>query len=543
MSPSGAAAALDGVFAAYRSHLVRFAPIQSVLLGDAAALGRLDACFADGEAAWREESRALDELQRRLQRIATDSAELGLLRDVLATRLAERRLRPRLSFAHRRPDLVLDHLAEAVHQIVGWGGLTRARREGFLADLLGAVPAVLHAQAERLRGRPLPAELVELALGTVDDVQALLARDVAIPLARAARPSGAAPLRAALAAARAALAEYAGRLAAAPARAGGFRVGRRSLAAWLRDVEASRVPLTTVYRAARTHLRFEHQRLLGAARRLARGLAPEHALRLLEEERAGPDGLLRSAAEQVAELRAFTVGRDLVSVPEDQPCRVAAAPEFLAALTSACLDMPGPLHPSPGGTCYYLAVPRPGMPHAEQDALLRDLHLTRLTWVSAHETYPGHHVQYLHLRRAPHPILAVADSEVFIEGWAHYAEGLLVERHFRDGDLRLRVGVLWARVLRLCRMLAALGLHAGRGSPEAALRLFQRHAFLHESEARRETLRAVSDPLVLSYALGRMRIAARRRAAMRRAGPRFSLREFHDRLLAQGNVPLDLRTP
>jgi uncharacterized protein (DUF885 family) len=204
----------------------------------------------------------------------------------------------------------------------------------------------------------------------------------------------------------------------------------------------------------------------------------------------------------------------------------------MTTLALACLDAPGPLHPRPGGSCFYLAT-------GDASDRLRALNRPRVAFIAAHETYPGHHVQALHVRRAAHPLLAAAASEVFDEGWAHYAERLLVERGFRGGDPAIAVAVAMGRAVRLVRLVGALSIHAGRATVEGVAGLFRRYAFLAAGEAEREARRALGDPGVLAYTLGRDRILARRRAAERERG--YTLARFHHDLLGRGTVPIDLQ--
>jgi len=108
---------LDHLTEEYLAHLVRWAPVQACLLGDARGLGRIEPILLEKDAV-AAERHELDALARKAAHLADTPGDgtTALLGSVLAGRLVERRLRPRLYQGHRRPDLPLDLLAEAVQQ-------------------------------------------------------------------------------------------------------------------------------------------------------------------------------------------------------------------------------------------------------------------------------------------------------------------------------------------------------------------------------------------------------------------------------------------
>jgi hypothetical protein len=515
--------------------------VNAAALGEPLGLGALEPAILEGEAAVREEARALDVLEARARAVAARGPAARLLLAVVRARIASRRLEPGLRRLHARPDLPVDSIAESVHEVLGWPGLSAVRRGALLSRVLGQVPAALEATASRVTRRPSAGLLLDLASDTARDVAGLVERDALGLLAngRLADPDGG--LRRAAGTASAALARYRRALAGAPRREGGFRVGEAVLARWLREVEAVPARPATLLAEGRRALEAAGEEVRRAARRADPSATTERAVRRMEEDHPPATGLLSHARRCVRELESFCRDARLVTIPDGPACRVERAPDHVAELTVACLDTSGPLRPDAGPSCFYLATPRRGEERFVEASLLRSLNRTRLAWVAAHETFPGHQVQHLHVGRAAHPLLRVADSEVFIEGWAHYAEGLLVEKGFRDGDPWLALGVTWARAVRLARLVASLSLHAGRATPASVHRVFEEQGFMRPEEARREVVRAVSDPTVLTYALGRARVEAHRRAARRREGRRFDLRRFHDGLLARGSAPLDLR--
>ena len=92
-------------------------------------------------------------------------------------------------------------------------------------------------------------------------------------------------------------------------------------------------------------------------------------------------------------------------------------------------------------------------------------------------------------------------------------------------------------LVRLARLVVGVRLHTDDWSVEQGVRFFRDEALLEEGSARREAERGTFDPGYVTYALGKLMLLKLRDDCQREAGSRFSLREFHDRLLGQGTLP------
>ena len=160
--------------------------------------------------------------------------------------------------------------------------------------------------------------------------------------------------------------------------------------------------------------------------------------------------------------------------------------------------------------------------------------------VGAHEVYPGHHVQRARQRQAPRLVRRLLSSTAFAEGWAHYCEELLVEQGYAEGDPWLELAVLHEALVRLVRLRAAVGLHAEGWSLERAQAQCERQAWLQPSWALEEARRGAFDPMYLIYTLGKLQLRELRAQAQKAWKDRFSLKRFHDAVLAEGAPPLPL---
>ncbi|MCJ7726459.1 MAG: DUF885 domain-containing protein, partial [Acidimicrobiia bacterium] len=95
-------------------------------------------------------------------------------------------------------------------------------------------------------------------------------------------------------------------------------------------------------------------------------------------------------------------------------------------------------------------------------------------------------------------------------------------------------------VVRNCRFVAAIRMHAHGMSIDEATGLFVKHAFYEETPARAEAERGSFDPGYYSFTLGKLQILRLREDCRRAEGAGFDLRSFHDRLLSRGAPPVEL---
>lgn len=164
--------------------------------------------------------------------------------------------------------------------------------------------------------------------------------------------------------------------------------------------------------------------------------------------------------------------------------------------------------------------------------------------IAGHETYPGHHVQYMHHKRGTprSSILRYFSTPQFVEGWGLDVEDVLAETGFMaDGAL----GLLKARnaLWRALRVVVDVGLHTGRMTIAEATELMRREAgmdgHMAAGEVRRYT-RHDNPTYPSSYMLGRELIHRIRSFWKSRHPGSSTLREFHDWLLSFGSPPLPL---
>jgi uncharacterized protein (DUF885 family) len=162
--------------------------------------------------------------------------------------------------------------------------------------------------------------------------------------------------------------------------------------------------------------------------------------------------------------------------------------------------------------------------------------------LSLHEAVPGHHLQIAlaqELEGVPELRRQLAYN-AFVEGWALYAETLGDDMGFY-ADPYARFGQLTYQMWRALRLVIDTGIHAFGWTREQAIAYFTEHSSKPEHDITVEVDRYIAWPgQALGYMLGALQIRELRATAERELGDRFDIRAFHDAVLGQGALPLDL---
>ena len=157
-----------------------------------------------------------------------------------------------------------------------------------------------------------------------------------------------------------------------------------------------------------------------------------------------------------------------------------------------------------------------------------------------HETIPGHHLQGALAQERPdaHAITRYLGFSGYWEGWALYAERLAGEMGLYSSDLA-RFGELGEQALRAARLVVDPGLAVFGWSRRRAIDYLYAHTGYSRQTIESEVDRYIADPgQATAYMVGRLEIERLRREAEGRLGTAFDIREFHDRVLEEGAVPL-----
>jgi uncharacterized protein (DUF885 family) len=212
------------------------------------------------------------------------------------------------------------------------------------------------------------------------------------------------------------------------------------------------------------------------------------------------------------------------------PYGVKAVPDASAPSQTTAYYNPGSFVAGRPGIMFANTYKLESRPRWEMEAL------------TLHEAVPGHHVQIsLAQERQGLPEFRKNSSyTAFVEGWALYAESLGGEMGFY-ADPYSKFGQLTYEMWRAVRLVVDTGLHSMGWTRDQAIDYFRANAAKADQDIIVEVDRYIVWPgQALGYKMGQLKIRELRMNAERQLGTRFDIRQFHDVVLGEGAVPLDV---
>lgn len=317
-----------------------------------------------------------------------------------------------------------------------------------------------------------------------------------------------------------------------------YALGEKNFLRMLADTEDLTITLDELQKIGEADLARNTQAFEKAVRAIdpRRPIAAAVA-RIMSHDKVSADKLLDKARAEATSLRQLIVDKHIVSIPGDQKAEVRLSPPFMR-WNFAFLDPPGPFEKKVLPAFYYISPPNSKWPRREQRAYLPSNNV--LLFVTTHEVWPGHFVDYLHDKEIESPILRTYCTYARTEGWAHYAEQMMLEEGAGGGDPRAAVGQLSEALLRDVRFLSAIGLHTKGMTVAEAAAMFEKQAYADKATAREQAMRGTFDPGYLNYTLGKLMILKLREDWKAKMGDKYSLQAFHDAFLDKGCGPVPL---
>ncbi len=168
--------------------------------------------------------------------------------------------------------------------------------------------------------------------------------------------------------------------------------------------------------------------------------------------------------------------------------------------------------------------------------------LYELPALTLHEATPGHHLQVALMQEQPEAPYFRRTSwfTSYVEGWGLYAETLGYDIDFYTTPYE-RFGRLSYEMWRACRLVVDTGIHWLGWSYEQARQCFEQNTALSEQNITAEVNRYIGGPgQALAYKIGELTFRRMRAEAEQALGDRFDIRAFHDHLLSDGALPMDI---
>lgn len=324
-----------------------------------------------------------------------------------------------------------------------------------------------------------------------------------------------------------------------PDAASTFAIGKQNYQAKLKYDEGIDIPIETLLKIAERELSKTQADFKKTASQIDPKRDPLAVWADVQRDHPKAGTLVAEAQKQLDALVRFIEEKKIVTLPAADSPVVAPTPDFMRWST-ASMWTPGPFESRPLPARYLITDVDPKWTDKQKEEYLASINYPQLWTTSIHEVYPGHFIQGTYLRKVQSQVRKVAAiaPASFVEGWAHYTEQMMIDEGFGGGDPKIRLGQLADALLRLCRFVVGIREHTMGMTVDQATRFFMDYAYMGETPSRIEAERGTFDPTYLVYSVGKLAILKLRGDYKREHGADFSLQEFHDRLLANGNAPL-----
>jgi uncharacterized protein (DUF885 family) len=323
-----------------------------------------------------------------------------------------------------------------------------------------------------------------------------------------------------------------------PKSTGTWAIGPRAYVTLLKHAEFISTPLEELLAQGEAQLQKDRLLFVETAKEIDSTRTAEQVFASLAEEHPTARDLLPYARQTLEQVREFVVRKDLVTFPSEARPQVQETPVFLRIGMYASMDTPGPYETRGKEAFYYITPPELNWDSKHLEEHLREFNTSMLPLIHVHEAYPGHFVQFLWAPKFPTKVRKLLATASNVEGWAHYAEEMVIEEGFADENPKYRLAQLEEALLRDCRYVVAIGLHTTTMSVAQGAGRFVKECFQNPSVAYDEARRGTYDPTYLYYTVGKLMILDLRKDYLSQNGG--TLKQFHDAFLSKGPLPIPL---
>jgi uncharacterized protein (DUF885 family) len=250
-----------------------------------------------------------------------------------------------------------------------------------------------------------------------------------------------------------------------------------------------------------------------------------------------PDSFQAAIEQQLPVLQRFVQEKDLLYIDPAKPLVVRREPDYMAGVAGASISAPGPY--DKGGNTYYNVGSLSGWEPARAESYLREYNHYILQILNIHEAIPGHYTQLVYSNQSPSLIKSLFGSSSMVEGWAVYAERMMLEAGYGNNEPEMWLMYYKWNLRSTCNTILDYSVHTGDMTKEAALNLLMNEAFQQQAEAEGKWKRvSVTQVQLCCYFTGYTEIMDLREELKAKQGDQFNLKAFHEKFLSYGSAPV-----
>lgn len=324
-----------------------------------------------------------------------------------------------------------------------------------------------------------------------------------------------------------------------PRSKGNFAVGEKEIAAIIDAEEMIDVPVKDILARCYRDLERTESQIKELEEQLNPGLTSQEIKGRLQANHPAREALQSKMRAEIDQLRSLLTEKDLMTIPAAMP-DVIISPMPSYASAGGMMLTPGPFEKVAKEAYLATNIPQPDWDEDRVTATLKEFNQYDMSLLFMHEAYPGHHTQFYLEKRVPMFASCDHDSDSNSDGWAEYGKYMMVDEIFGERDPYYELAVLWDKRSMISVAIAGLEIHLETMSLDQAADFLVKRGRRSKEGAWRVLDRAIYYPSHLTYYIGGEMVFKLREDYRKLKGEQFELKEFHDRFLTYGLIPLKI---
>lgn len=321
---------------------------------------------------------------------------------------------------------------------------------------------------------------------------------------------------------------------------GQFAVGEAGIQAILDCEELMDVPVKAILEKCYRDLATVEEQLVDCARQIDPGKTPEELRTQMQNNHPSKQDLMPTMRRELARMRALLTERNLMTIPAELPeVIVSPMPSYRTAGGGMMLT-PGPFETKAKEAYLAINLPQVNWSDERVQTQLRDFNLYSMTLLFLHEAYPGHHVQFFLEKRVPMRASKDHDSDSNSDGWADYGKYMMIDEIYSELDPFYRLATLLGKRGSIISAIVGMELHMNLRTLDQAAEWMSAKSGRTREGSFRVLERAVYYPTHLTYYIGSEIMRKLRDDYRKLRGKDFALKDFHDRFMTYGLIPIQV---
>lgn len=244
-------------------------------------------------------------------------------------------------------------------------------------------------------------------------------------------------------------------------------------------------------------------------------------------------------------LLEFLKHSDLVEIPSTEHCEIREIPESIRDFGFGIIDTPGPFDIAELRSYFYVTLPNNTWTSEQRSNYMKFFNKACFEIIAINQIWPGVYLKFIIERYETKSIISklFSKADSMTKGYPSYIQEIMLDQKYNpwpDDKDKIITGHLLLSLLRNVRFVTAVGIHCFNMTIEEATDLFIEKSFLSKELAIMEVKRAIYQPMVINYTLGKLLIKKLKADYIQENKEHFSNKQFHDELLSYGSPPITI---